>query len=125
MEILIDLNNPKRAKQNIALSWDCEITEKTNGAIQRIPFIRKHLKIEKQVSLFLKVISVDSHLICDHNKLFSIVMDGIEYVSESKGQEVYITVPMTLARIKTPFQVFFDQKLLNSVYKCYSCRVSQ
>lgn len=108
MEILIDLNNPKRAKQNIALSWDCEITEKTNGAIQRIPFIRKHLKIEKQVSLFLKVISVDSHLICDHNKLFSIVMDGIEYVSESKGQEVYITVPMTLARIKTPFQVFFD-----------------
>ena len=109
MEVIIDLTNKHRDKKNISLLWDISVQDRGDGIISKLPFIRRHQKIEKEVFLKIENIVTDANLVCDLKKLFTLVKDGVEYSQQQQP------LPMQLSQLKNPFQIFLD---LNSIIDC-------
>lgn len=106
MEIIIDLTNKKRDKKNISLLWDISVAERQNSLLNRLPFVRRHQKIERTISLNLCNITIAKELDCEINSLFSIVCNETEYTQSS------FPVEISLNQSRSPFQLFIDQKAI-------------
>ena len=104
MEIIIDLTNKNRDKKNISLLWDISVAERQKSLLNRLPFVRRHQKIERTISLTLRNIIVAKELDCEINSLFSIVCNETEYTQSS------FPVKISLNQSRSPFQLFIDQK---------------
>lgn len=109
MDIVIDLTNKRRDKKNISLLWNVEVEDRKNGFINKLPFVKRHQKVERTVYLHIPQININKNLICDKANLISIVIDGIEY------EQSALPLSVSLSKLKTPFQLYLNQ---NSIYDC-------
>lgn len=109
MDLIIDLLNEKRDKKNLGLEWNVEITKPKRGFFSRFPFVRSHQHIEKTLTLGIQNLKVDPEIVCDKEKLFTLIYAGHE--------NTCIGTPITLKveKEKTPFQLFIDQ---NAIHDC-------
>ena len=103
MELLIDLQNKNRGKKNIELSWEILVSERPKGLLSSLRFIKKHERIDRQVSLTMTDLSISPELICNEEDLVSIVYNTTEFRQES------FPVLMQLEQKKTSFQLYLNQ----------------
>lgn len=109
MEIIIDLTTKQRGTKNIGLLWNIEVEpRKESGFLAKI-FNKNHQRVDRNVSLAFGKINVDNNLVCDENKLFTVVLNGNEYYQEN------LPVQVPLTQLNNNFQLFAN---LDAITDC-------
>lgn len=103
-EIVINLENPNRGKENIEIKWNVKIDPKR----YLLGFLKKHQHIEKTVFLKISNINVSPSIVCDKSKLFTIEYANTLYqVAENELIEIH------LATEQTPFLLSIDKDVIS------------
>lgn len=103
MEIKIDLNNPSATETvNVELQWNVDVLNPKPGFLPKI--FRKHNQVERTLKLNITDIHVPNEIVCDKNKLFSILYHS-QIIPQAK-----FPVDIRLTEMTMPFQLLFHQK---------------
>ena len=102
MQVKINLNNRPKAPINIDLQWSIKVTKPKDGFLAG--FFRKHNRIDRDLRLSIDDIRVPKEVVCDQEKLFSILYDGHIY------SQADFPVNVSLKDMTLPFQLLFHQE---------------
>lgn len=112
MRIKIQLNNrPAEEKVNVDLQWSVQVTSPKGGLLPKV--FRKHNRIIRDLKISVSPISVPDDIVCDKEKLFSIL-----YKEKLYSQSEF-PVNIQLKDTSTPFQLLFNQGEIKD------CKVAQ
>ncbi len=106
MKTKINLNNPHAAPINVDLQWKINVTAPKKGLAR---FFRKYNRVERDLRLSITDISVPSDLVCDANKLFSILYNDRIY------SQAEFPVDVELSGMTLPFQLLFHPDAIRDV----------
>lgn len=98
-DIIIDLKNSARGRENIELSWDISVEDGDSGFLRKLPFVRNHMRLERKVYLHVDHLQIDGLLDCDKKRLLSFFCEGIEYGQEQMPVEVMLTGTQNLFQL--------------------------
>lgn len=102
MQVKINLNNRPVSPVNVDLQWSIKVNKPKEGFLAGL--LRKHNRVDRDLRLSIDDIRVPKEVICDENKLFSILYDDKIYSQSDFPVSVRLT-DMTL-----PFQLLFHQE---------------
>lgn len=108
MDVSLQLNNPPVADTvNVDLQWQVKVTEPKSGLLPKL--FRRHNRVQRNLKLVVTDIHVPGDILCDKNKLFSILYQN-NIVSQPNNP-----VDVTLENMTLPFQLLFHQ---NEIKDC-------
>lgn len=102
MQVKLNLNNPPTSdKINVDLQWRVQVGAPKPGVLARL--FRRHNRVTRDLKLSVSDIIVPQEIICDKDKLFSILYGEKEY-SQSE-----FPVSVRVTDMAMPFQLIFHQ----------------
>lgn len=118
MEVKIDLNNPSATETvNVELQWNVDVLEPKPGFLPKL--FRRHNQVERKLRLSITDIVVPDEIVCNKNKLFSIL-----YHSQIIPQTAF-PVDIILTEMTMPFQLLFHQKEIRDCKRPQNANPSQ
>ncbi|MCD8290991.1 MAG: hypothetical protein LUC91_05765 [Prevotella sp.] len=99
MEVKVKLNNRStEEKVNVDLQWNVNVLKKKSGLAK---CFRKFNRVSRDLKLSVSDINVPDEVVCDKNRLFSILYNGKEVLQKRFPVDVH------LSDMKMPFQLLF------------------
>lgn len=103
MQLRINLNNPPSSdKINVDVQWNVEVLKPKGGFLPRI--FRRHNQVERFLKISVSNINVPQDIVCDKNKLFSLL-----YKDKITAQSKF-PVDVLLDSMAMPFQLLFHPR---------------
>ena len=106
-EIVINLENSHRGKENIEIKWNISVEPKNF----KYKFLKRHQHIEKTVFLSINNVKVDTSIVCDKNKLFTIeYANNLYQIAEDESIKIPLVVEETSFLLSIDKDVITDCK---------------
>ena len=110
MQVKINLNNPPvNDKINVDLQWNVQVTSPKSGFLARM--FRKHNRVGRDLRISVSDIDLPQDIICDKEKLFSILY------RETLYSQCQFPVDVQITDMAMPFQLLFHQSEIKDCIK--------